>query len=274
MMNQFLPAFQDEKATASAVERFATSSDRERARKLTRKCDLHLLPPLFLIWFFPFIDRINIGNARIQGLEKDLHLTGNQFNVALVVFFIPFIIFEAPSNLGMKRVSPRLWLSGQTLLLGLFTICQGVIKTYGGLIAMRVFVGTFETGLIPGSVFLLSAYYPRFQLQWRLSVLMCSTALASAFGGLLAYAIAGMAGTDGYNGWRWIFIIEGLISVAIGLYCLFTVPNWPDKATFLNDDERLLLKTRIFEGASQARMDRLDAKAIKRSLSDWKIWLR
>ena len=273
-MKQSFPALEDEKASASAVEQFATSSDRNRARKLTQKCDLHLLPPLFLIWFFPFIDRINIGNARIQGLEKDLHLTGNQFNIALVVFFIPFIILEAPSNLGMKRVSPRIWLSGQTLLLGLFTICQGVVTTYGGLIAMRVFVGTFETGLIPGTVFLLSAYYPRFQLQWRLSVLMCSTALASAFGGLLAYAIAGMAGTDGYNGWRWIFIIEGLISVVIGLYCLFSVPNWPEKATFLNDDERLLLKTRIFEGASQARMDRLDAKAIKRSLSDWKIWLR
>lgn len=155
-------------------------------------------------------------------MEKDLHLTGNQFNIALVVFFIPFILLETPSNIGMKRFSPRLWLSGQTLLLGLFTVRQGVVKTYGGLIAMRVFVGPFEAGLIPGTVFLLSAYYPRFELQWRLGVLLCSTALASAFGGLLAYAIAGMAGTGGYLGWRWIFIIEGLISVVIGLFCFFT----------------------------------------------------
>ena len=139
---------------------------------------------------------------------------------------------------------------------------------------MRVFVGTFEAGLIPGTVFLLAAYYPRFQLQWRLSVLMCSTALASAFGGLLAYAIAGMAGTNGYLGWRWIFIIEGLISVAIGLFCLFTTPGWPDTATFLDNEERNFLKTRIFESASQARMDNLDAMSIKRSLRDWKIWLR
>ena len=268
------PALENEKLPVSTIEHTPTLADDERASKLTRKCDLHLLPPLFLIWFFPFIDRINIGNARIQGLEKDLHMTGSQFNVALVVFFIPFIILEAPSNLGMKRVSPRLWLGGQTLLLGMFTICQGVVKTYGGLIAMRVLVGTFEAGLIPGTVFLLAAYYPRFQLQWRLSVLMCSTALASAFGGLLAYAIAGMAGTDGYLGWRWIFIIEGVISVAIGLFCLFTVPDWPDKVTFLNEEDRQFLKTRLFEGASEAKMDRLDAKAIKRSLSDWKIWLR
>ena len=273
-MSQSLTTYEDNKVPLSTIEQSAELYDKDRVRNLTQKCDLHLIPPLFLIWFFPFIDRINIGNARIQGLEKDLDLTGNQFNIALAVFFIPFIICEAPSNLGMKRVSPTAWLSGQTLLLGVFTICQGVVKTYGGLIAMRLFVGIFEAGLIPGTVFLLAAYYPRFQLQWRLSVLMCSTALASAFGGLLAYAIAGMAGTDGYLGWRWIFIIEGLISVAIGLFCLFTIPDWPDRATFLKDEDRKLLKTRIFEGASQARMDRLDSKAVRRSLKDWKIWLR
>lgn len=139
---------------------------------------------------------------------------------------------------------------------------------------MRVFVGTFKAGFIPGTVFLLSAYYPRFELQWRLGVSMCSTALASAFGGLLAYAIAGMAGTGGYLGRRWIFIIEGLISVVIGLFCFFTVSDWSDEASFLDTEERQLLKARIFEGASQARMDRLDAKAIKRLLGDWKIWLR
>lgn len=273
-MSQSPPIYEDDKIPVSAVEQTATVYDNERVRKLTRKLDLHLIPPLFLIWFFPFIDRVNIGNARIQGLEKDLHMTGNQFNVAIVVFFIPLILFEAPSNIGMKRISPRIWLGGQTLLLGVFTLCQGLVRTYGGLIAMRVFVGLFEAGLTPGSVFLFAAYYPRFQLQWRLSLLMCSSALASAFGGLLAYAIVGMAGTDGYLGWRWIFIIEGLISVAIGLYCLVAIPNWPDKATFLADEDRKLVKTRVFEGASQARMDHLNASAVKRSSRDWKIWLK
>lgn len=165
-MNQSSTTMEVEKTTVSNVElQPATTSNKDSARKLVQKCDLHLLPPLFLIWFFPFIDRFNIDNACIQGLEKDLHLTGNQFNIALVVFFMPFILLEAPSNIGMKRISPRLWLSGRTLLLGLLTVCQGgVVKTYGGLIAMRVFVGTFEAGLIPGTVFLLSAYYPRFEL--------------------------------------------------------------------------------------------------------------
>lgn len=88
-------------------------------------------------------------------------------------------------------------------LIGLFTICQGLVKSYNALLAMRFFVGLFEGTLTPGTVYLLAAYYPRFQLQWRINVLMVSTALASAFGGLLAFAIAGMSGTGGYSGWRW-----------------------------------------------------------------------
>lgn len=136
--------------------------------------------------------------------------------------------------------------------MGVFTLCQGLVNAYGGLIAMRVFVGLFEGGLTPGTIFLLSAYYPRFQLQWRLSILMVSSALASAFGGLLAYAIVELAGTDGYLGWRRIFIIEGVISVAIGLICLFAIPDWLDKTTFFPPRRRAqILKPSILESASQ-----------------------
>ena len=97
--------------------------DLAKARRLTWKCGLRLLPPLSALRFFPFIERVNIGKARIQGLEKDLCLTGNQFNIVVVAFLITFIIFEARSNLGMKRISPSIWLSSQAILLGTFTVC-------------------------------------------------------------------------------------------------------------------------------------------------------
>ena len=193
--------FENEKAPVSAVEQTTTIYDNGKVRRLIRKCDLHLFPPLFLVWFFPFIDRISIGNARIQGLGKDLHTKGNKFNVALVVFFVPLILFEAPSISASKNLPTRV-VRWRDPTLGCFTLCQGLVKTYGVLTAMRVFVGLFEAALIPDTVFLLSAYYPRFQLQWGLSTLTVSSALASAFGGLLAYAIVGLAGTDGYLGWR------------------------------------------------------------------------
>ena len=92
--------------------------DTKAIRRIIYRCDLRLLPPLFLVWFFPFIDRVNFGNARIQGLEKDLHMTGNQFNIALVVFFVPLILVEAPFNIGLKMASPALWIGASVLLLG------------------------------------------------------------------------------------------------------------------------------------------------------------
>jgi hypothetical protein len=85
-------------------------------KKLIRKIDFYLIPILFLLLMAAFLDRINIGNARIMGLEKDLHMKGNDFNIALFVFFVPYILLEVPSNLLMKKVRPSMWLSG--LILG------------------------------------------------------------------------------------------------------------------------------------------------------------
>ena len=156
----------------------------------------------------------------------------------------------------------------------MFTIGQGVVKTKEGLYAMRFMVGLFEAGLVPGSIFLLSAYYARFDLQWRLNMLLVGNALASAFGGLLAYAISDMSGDMGYLGWRWIFIIEGSITAVVSLLCMFSVVGWPEDAKWLNDNERAIIKARIAEQAGDYRMDRLDSKALKRCLLDWKVWLR
>lgn len=92
--------------------------DDATTRKLLRKLDMRCLPPIFILWFLSFIDRVNIGMARLGGLEKDLHMQGNNFNIALCIFFAPFIIFEVPANLVLKFVKPSVWLPAQNFLLG------------------------------------------------------------------------------------------------------------------------------------------------------------
>lgn len=242
-------------------------------KKLVRKCDLHVVPILNLIFCAAFLDRINIGNAKIQGMIADLHMTGaHDYNIALFIFFIPYVLFEMPSNLILKRVRPSVWLSGIMVLWGIATMGQGLVRTKGGLIAMRFLLGLFEAGLYPGCLYLISMYYKRFELQWRFSLFFCSSILSGAFGGLLAYAIANMAGVANYGGWRWIFIIEGLATVVIAIISYFFIADWPETAKFLNEEERALLVARLMADQGEARMDRLDRRAAKRAFSDWKIY--
>ncbi|OCL01695.1 MFS general substrate transporter [Glonium stellatum] len=242
-------------------------------KRLLLKCDLYVLPPLFVLFLLAFLDRTNIGNARIQGLTTDLNMHGSDYNIALFIFFIPYILFEIPSNIIIKRVAPSTWLSAIMILWGIATIGQGLVNTFGGLVACRVLVGFFEAGLFPGCVYLISMYYKRFELQWRLSLFFTASIIAGGFGGLFAYALANMAGIGGYGGWRWIFVIEGLLTFGVGIAAKFWVVDWPETAKFLNDEERALLIDRLAADSGDATMDRLDKAATKRIMKDWKIYI-
>ncbi|KAI9840137.1 MAG: hypothetical protein M1837_001898 [Sclerophora amabilis] len=241
-------------------------------KRLVWKCDLHVVPPLFILFLLAFLDRVNIGNAKIQGLEKELNMTGNDYNIALLVFFVPYILFEVPSNLILKNIAPSTWLTLIILLWGIATIGQGLVTNFAGLVACRLLLGLFEAGFFPGCVYLISMYYKRYELQWRLNVFFSASILAGAFGGLFAYGLAKMEGVGGYSGWRWIFIIEGLLTVAVALISKFWVVDWPETASFLTDEDRELLLKRLASDVGFAKMNRLDKKAMWRIAKDWKIY--
>ncbi|KAH8802594.1 major facilitator superfamily domain-containing protein [Xylogone sp. PMI_703] len=261
-------------STQESIDAADTFSSAEY-RRLIWKLDARLLPPLFVLWFISLIDRVNIGTARIQGLEKDLGMNplGNQFNIATVVVFVGLMIAEVPSNWLVKRFTPTIVLCTECIILGIFTIAQGLVHNYASLVAMRLIIGILEAGLIPGSIFLLSAYYPRYELQWRVSMLHVGNAISNAFGGLLAYAVASIHSSNGWHGWRWIFVIEGLITIVLTLACWPFMNNWPATARWLKPNEKAVLEERIRKDGIIGRMDVLDRKAIIRCLTDWKIYL-
>ncbi|KAH8820245.1 major facilitator superfamily domain-containing protein [Xylogone sp. PMI_703] len=234
-----------------------------------------ILPVLFVMYALAFLDRINIGNAKIQGLQKELQLNGSQYNVALLIFFVPYITLEVPSNIILRKVAPSTWLSALIFFWGVAAMCQGVVNNYGGLVACRFFMGVFESGVFPGSAYLISMYYQRHELQKRWTFFFSSGLIAGAFGGLLAFALVKMDGLGGYFGWRWLFIIEGLATIVWSVVAKFAIIDWPENAKFLNEKEKQLLIQRLaHDGASGiARMDRLDRPAVFRILRDWKIWV-
>lgn len=106
----------------------AESIDRVAEKKLIRKCDLHVIPPITLLFTLSFLDRINIGNARIQGLEKDLDMKGNDFNIALLLFFVPYILLEVPSNYLLRKIAPSTWLSGLMFCWGMISVQHSLIS--------------------------------------------------------------------------------------------------------------------------------------------------
>jgi MFS family permease len=174
-------------------------------------------------------------------MPKDLKLTGQQPNIALTIFFVPYVLFEIPSNILMKKFNPHNWLSGCILAFGIVMLSQGFVKSYGGLLATRFFLGLAEAGIFPGSFYLISFWYKREEAQKRFTIYWSSVMAAGAFGGLMASGIARMDGDRGLANWRWIFILEGIITILVGITAYFLVSDFPREATWLTDDEKRVI---------------------------------
>ncbi|ERF68098.1 hypothetical protein EPUS_06909 [Endocarpon pusillum Z07020] len=221
-----------------------------------------------------FLDRVNIGNAAVYGLQRDLRLVGDDFNVALTVFFVPYVLFEIPSNIVLKRLKPHFWLSICMFLFGLVTLLQGFVQSFSGLIATRFFLGLAEAGVFPGCFYLISMWYKRSEAQKRYTLFFSSTQLAGAFGGLLASAIGNMNGLRGYNAWRWIFILEGLLTCVLSFATYFLISDFPEEAKWLTEEERVYIKERLRTEQGDSKADRRTTfRDIVEVFKDYKIVL-
>lgn len=244
-------------------------------KKLNWKIDLWVVPAFCLLYFLSFLDRVNISNARLYGLSEDLGLTGNQFNVALTIFFVPYIFFELASNYMIKIISPHIWLSCSILLFGGISIGMGFAKNYGQLLACRFLIGMTEASTFPAIFYILSCYYTVKQAQKRYSIFFSSTCLAGGASGAIAYKIFDIDGVHGIAAWRWIFIVEGSFTAGLAILLYFILPDFPEQAKFLNDNERQYLKTKleIWSGAKSGFEKSVPVKKFLEGLKDPLIWV-
>ncbi|RQM08698.1 hypothetical protein DH86_00000424 [Scytalidium sp. 3C] len=242
-------------------------------KQLLRKLDLTLLPPLTLLYLLSFLDRSNIGNAKLDGLTTDLHMTGNQYLLTLTLYFLGYVLFEVPCNIILKRTTPKFWLPTLMFLWGVVATLMGVAQSFGGLVAARFFLGVTESGLFPGVVFYLSMWYKRTETNYRVALFFSAASLAGAFGGILAYGIGFMNGVGGYRGWRWIFIIEGLVTIVISAASYFFIHNYPDSAPFLSEPERAFIQARLRDDTDATNGEKFSWANVKAALSDYKCWL-
>ncbi|KAF8185966.1 MFS general substrate transporter [Pholiota molesta] len=214
-------------------------------RAAVRRMDYTLLPVMAMFYLLSFLDRSNIGNARVAGLQKDLHLTDIQYQICVTVLYVPYIAAELPANLLLRRIGPRLLMPTLLTIWGVMVTLQGLVSSYRGLVTVRAFLGLVEGPMFPGIVLYLSGFYTRKELSLRIALFFSSASLSGAFSGLLAAAIENMHGVGGRPGWAWIFILEGLFTVIMGLLGFLVVPSTPRDSKFLTHEQKELIMARL-----------------------------
>ncbi|KAF4448420.1 major facilitator superfamily, partial [Fusarium albosuccineum] len=144
--------------------------DEDETKAILSRVDWRLLPMLTLLYVLSFLDRSNIGNAKVAGMNDDLSLAGPQYNIALTVFFFPYALLEIPSNMVLKMIKPSLWIGAMMLSWGTVMTLMGIVQSFSGLAGARAALGAAEAGFFPASTYLLTIWYKRLELQSRMAV--------------------------------------------------------------------------------------------------------
>ncbi|KAF7977659.1 hypothetical protein HWV62_3092 [Athelia sp. TMB] len=258
------------KASDDLNEEFGGTEAREKMeKKLLRKLDLRM-SILIIIYILNYIDRNNASAARLRGFEADLHLVGQQFNTILSILYVGYIIMQIPS--------PSLYLPAAMCVWGAISVLTGITTNFTGALLTRFFLGFVEAAFFPGSLFLLSKWYKRSELGQRTALLSCGSLISNAFGSLMASGILdGMEGKLGRAAWRWLFFIEGALTIFVALCALFILPDFPSTpCRWLTPLERRLAERRMeedFVGMHDGSEAEKGNKAgLISAVTDWKVW--
>ncbi|KAJ9131016.1 Major facilitator superfamily domain, general substrate transporter [Pleurostoma richardsiae] len=242
-------------------------------RKLLWKFDLRILPILAVMYLFNGLDKGNMGNAKTAGLETDLKLHGDQYNILLSVFFIPYVLSAPFVGIVGKKFGPSRVLPLMMLLYGSMTLLTAAAKNFGGLFAIRWFVGMGESAFFPLVIYYQTTFYRRGELARRLALFYAASNIANAFSGLLAFGTFHIKGGS-IATWKYLFIVEGAGTVLVAIFAFFYLPLNGATAHFLNDDEKKLAHHRLQIDSSSIVNEKFEfreAMGIFRHPTSWMI---
>ncbi|KAF2468573.1 MFS general substrate transporter [Lindgomyces ingoldianus] len=254
--------------TSSTLE---GSFDAAAERRLIRKLDLRILPVLWVLYLVNFIDRANIGNAKIQGMEKELHLIGQRFNISVWVFNLGYLVAGVPLMVVFRKYGPKS-LCIMMFFWGITVIGCGLVKRWEQLVICRLLEGMCEAAYISGAAYLIGAYYKKTEYLTRFVFFCTAGIIAGAINGFISSLIAKMDGTAGYGAWRWIFIIEGIITICVSIISVPLIMPWPENCTFLAPEEKAFMLARVKAEGGHIAEDEITLKEALNVLKDWKIW--
>ncbi|KAI1122883.1 major facilitator superfamily domain-containing protein [Nemania abortiva] len=222
-------------------------------KRLVRRIDLRLLPMIIIMYILNYIDRNNIAAAKLSGLPEDLNLQGNQFQTSVSILFVGYLLVQVPSNLFLNKIGlPGLYLPICMAIWGIISAATSTVTNFGGLLAVRFFLGFVEAVYFPGCLYYLSCWYTRKELGLRTALLYSGALISGAFSGLIAAGInADLDGVRGYSAWQWLFIIEGVITVGVAIIAIPILPNFPRTTKWLSEEEKALAIWRLEEDVGE-----------------------
>ncbi len=218
----------------------STQAQQVDAKKLYSRISWRLLPYLFVLYILAYLDRVNLGFAASE-FKHDLNLTDAAYGLGGGLYFAGQLMFDLPSNLLLSKVGPRLWISRIMISWGIIASCMMFVSGTHSFYAMRLLLGISEAGFFPGIILYLTYWFPSQERARAVAKFMTATSIAGAVGAELSRALLKLDGTFGLHGWQWLFLIEGLPTVVLGVSVLFVLRDHPDDAPWLNDDEKKFL---------------------------------
>ncbi|NGH08380.1 MFS transporter [Serratia marcescens] len=231
-----------------------------------RKTWRRLVPLMFAMYFIAFIDRVNIGFAK-DAMAIDIALSQSAFALGAGIFFAAYALFGIPANLLMNRWGAKRWLSATTALWGALSACTGLVTNEQQFIVLRFLLGIAEAGFYPGILLLASIYFPNKVRASVIGIFVLGVPAALTLGSPLSGALLEMHGVLGKPGWFWMFVLEGLPAVVLGVFAFFYLDDNPRQARFLTEEERTALVAQLADEQQQT-----ETSSVKAAMSSGKVW--
>ncbi|RAQ50247.1 allantoate permease, partial [Aspergillus flavus] len=245
-------------------------------RWLLFKVDAFVLTFASIGYFLKNLDLNNINNAFLSGMKEDLHMYGNELVTSTSIYTVGYVIGQIPSNLLLTRISPRWVIPALEVGWGIATICTSSVQSYRSLYAIRFLVGLFESGFYPGIHYLLGSWYTPREIGKRAMVFWLAGSIGTLFSGFLqSAAYTNLNGVHGHAGWRWLFIIDGIITLPLALAGFLFFPNLPQdgKKTWWTTEDEHILSVKRMEAIGRAGKEPWTVAKAKRIFLSWHTYL-
>ncbi|MGH9607507.1 MAG: MFS transporter [Terracidiphilus sp.] len=238
--------------------------------RVVRKLNWRILPFAVLLYFVSFLDRVNVGFAAFS-MNKAIGLTPAEFGFGGGIFFLGYVLFQVPSNLMMLRVGARRWIAWVVVIWGIVAVCSAFVTGPHSFYAMRFLLGLAESGYFPGTILYLSLWYPARHKAHAIAVFMAAAPLSTAVGSPISGAIMELPRIAGLSNWQWLYILEGLPAVILGLLVFKVLTDRPEDAHWLAPEERQWLTARLREECAPARSHSNDWRYAWAALRDPRV---